>query len=572
MTQDTKKKELPVDLSRVPKLLRQIAEYALHHLCDNHADYLILKDAVSMLGYVLLYVVLLILIVKDPLRLKESLTYSDFSTSVLLVTTLLVALLIPIAISLMDGSDSKLDFVPPIIVRDVVKFHWLTLATFFICFYSLLPNNGRWKEALSPLVVVCWVIFFMSFVRTYLWLIDSTPANLRMAKPKPGGNSPGLEPGGGKSYKFSRVAKWLARTPDERPWQTIWGERRLPVDYEYQLHLMFIAKVDVLLDKKTKDAMARAGLILAVYVAGLPNRNLEDWRFYGIYLEKFLDIYVKIRHLTESRVSDGYLWQGEGASKHLFEQLFPTGFKLQDDYELFKAVQKYCEGRGLTKKLGKNDKVKEDPIVTMFLEAYFNAMFDDQFIVGNSYFQEYGKWAVTFDNLYVERTSLGFIVERTFSKWLRGRVKDKPNNLYRADSATSVVFPDVDTITVSQLYWFMFKFENTGDLGRALERYANEPPNFGWSGHASAMWDSSEDSKVHEQNYFKQVREQEAAAAKLFAHMYPQYFSTWTLKELRAAKQKLIKKQKIDDDHLPRLEAICQILEAIRELYGTDHN
>lgn len=544
---------------------RSIYLYALKVICEDSSGLCIVKDQWAVAGYCFLYLILLILLLTDPFHLKASLTYSGFSSAVIGVTTGLIALLIPIAISLID--DSKVSFMRPVIVKHIVRLQWLTLITFFLFSYSLLPNNGAFKEMLTPLVIVGWTVFLFSFIKSYLWLNDGTPPDLKMSKDKGDDDPPRW---GGKSYKFSRTIKYLFATDDERPWETIWEQKQLPVDFEDQLHIKFLAKVKTELGKPTAKAQNLASLLMAVYAAGFKNRNTANWRFYGVYLDEFLDIYAKITNLIEKRNNGGqYLWQGKDASEKILDQLFNNGFGSGQDYELFMALKKYCEGRGLDKTLSDQGKFENDIIVTNFLLSYFNALYEDKLFPGDMYFKEYGKWDVTFSNLYEKRINLSFIVAETYKAWLWAKLKDSPDDLYKTDRITSIVFSDSDPITISHLLWLLKKGENTDDLEYVLRQYMNDRPPIGYMTHPSAMWESDKESdEQHQKEYLEKITRERRNAVKLFVTMYQVYFGMWHIKDLDKAVKK-IRKDSLDDRQKAALDEIYEVLKQVNEYIAT---
>lgn len=531
---------------------------------EYHGQKLLTRKAI-IIGYSALYIILLLTLFTNPRDLLGKLSVLDFANREILITTALIALLIPVAVALIQD-DGSIDFMRSVVIKDVIRLKGLIFASIILFMYPLVPKYGDIRMWLVPLVVIAWVFFIGSFFRAYFWLIDIvTTINSK------DGN---MKYNAGPSYRFARVACALLRVKDDRPWMTIWGSSTLPVDFENQLHEYFFTKVDK--DLKTGSTYYLADSELEIYAVCFKNRDKNNYWLYNTYIERLLSIYertVQIEQTDRMRTP----WRAQQALIKVIAVIFGYGFERGDDFGLFEAMKKYCGKRGLSGQFDINNGPEDDEIVDRFLSAMFEYIYAGNGAINNvkSNFVNFPDWQVTYNNLYVSQLNISFLTANKYKEWLFAKLGERrPDNLYNVDTLTNTLFPEVDVITFSKMYWFFYIAQNTTDSDVALELYYKQVRPIGHMGGVSATWSTDPDRDTTSQALDRQ-RSRIESAVKLYATLYSNYLrSFWDIDDLVSTANSILtnNQSNLGDEEKYRLEDIRDVLKMIMDYYNSTNH
>jgi hypothetical protein len=161
------------------------------------------------------------------------------------------------------------------------------------------------------------------------------------------------------------------------------------------------------------------------------------------------------------------------------------------------------------------------------------------------------------------------LVEEFYRKWLFEKLgKEDKENSYRIDYVTETFFPGTNVITLSSLYWFLYKAKNTDDSRTALEVYYKEPRPFGFFGGVTTEWSTDSEDSFDRARVVNDTKAE--AAIKLFATLHQVYFRRlWDLDSLIKTASSILAKETFEDRQKERLENLKHILEKIRDYYSS---
>src|SRR5690606_34799840 len=147
-------------------------------------------------------------------------------------------------------------------------------------------------------------------------------------------------------------------------------------------------------------------------------RNVHSVQFEFVYPKQFLDMHGKISKILETDRVEARLaglYRGENAIKNTIAKVIDNMMDNNRVWHMFKAMQDYATDNDLID-IGDRDRLNNDSEIRLFLEKFFDAVVSDTVDTYqiDSYFEEKSPWAVTYDNLYVTRRNLSFLVVETF--------------------------------------------------------------------------------------------------------------------------------------------------------------
>jgi hypothetical protein len=583
---------LPHFGNRLVKLWRQKIVPLPHRvLCifaENIYGIWLPKKWSSLLWYLVLLVSSLIaIILADSFDYTRKFTHTvNGNEAIIGVFTVLLALLIPIAIALIeDARESAL--ARQTIVRRIIRLQYAPIVLLFICFFLFIPlglfvgGESLTVRSLYVSVLVCCAWFVLdNLYRSYRWLSDGSEYSDGVSKD----GEPPTDPQTGAffSYKFSVLVQELNNIKGYQTWTAIWS-RWFPVGYEDALHGSFFERLFETLNKRKIKKYLSISLELEAYAGSLNKRNIRSVQYEYVYPEKFLSVYTKIHRILDNRETDSKiriassiagLWRGERAIETIVNKVIDNMLTNELIWHLFKAMGEYAKENDLTSS-NKGKRLREDSQINAFLKKYFDAIVDDKISTyqADSYFTTSSYWAATYTNLYVHRYNISFLVADTFKEWLFNRLKNNrpKDQLFRADSVVSDVFPEVDPITFGALMWFFYKSQNTTESDTIVKLMYKEGRPIGMIGRImTGTWSGSEDedrSAASSKTYANFNNQLEIDTIKLFATMYRSYLTQfWNLDEIIETVDST-DRNKLDKRESERLDDFRRHIELIRDFY-----
>lgn len=550
----------------------------LNFFFDNYYGMRLVNFRTSLLGYFFSFVAILyLMLVVDNYDYSRGFLHPPgVNESVIGVATILLALLIPVAIALIeDAKESAL--ARQTVVKSIIRFKAAPLVLLFICFFFFVPqgivvtgNEITARNVYGAIVCCCTLFILMSFYRSYRWLSDGSTYSAGTDAPP----EDGPKPEAFTSYRFAHIVRLLIGSKGFDTWFIIWSQW-FPPDYENALHAAFFKREEAILNQKKTKRYIYLSLEVEAYDKYFDKRNKDDWRFYLEYTERFLLLYafvVKTINADRATADARGLWRAKSALERIIGKLIKDAIDRDRADRLFEAMDKYLVVSDL---LMVSDKTRphDSVVLNNFINEYLESLFADRLEAYHIdyYFKEHKHWQVTYDNLYTTKYNISFLMETKFKDWLFKKLDENKDRdgLYRVDSMLSLIFPEVDPITLADMYWLLYQAQNTTDSKLIIKMHYEETRPFGLVGRTSTYWVDDETDRM--ENFAKFQGDQEGSAIKLFATMYSTYFLRfWKLDELiKVAKN--AKRRKLEERQTLRLNSLIRRLVGVKEFY-TDVN
>lgn len=550
---------------------------------ENFYGVWIAKPVVSVAWYVIAYFVFLgLFVIFDQHAYTRRFLHSDGSNEIVIgITTILLALLVPVAIALVeDARKSSLE--RQAIIRNIIRLAWMPGVLLGICLFLMVPKDLHIfsvsmtiRTAIAALVLCCVYFIVMGFFRAYKWLADGSVYSSGSPETPPP-DSP--MPEAFTSYRFAQIIKLLDGAKGYETWIAIW-QQWFPPEYENALHAAFFRRQeDILKNHKVKRYIVLS-LELEAYAKYYDKRNSQTWWFTSDYLKRFLIIYAQVDQIierdrgTEIAVYSG-LWRAKSALESLLKRMIDEQLQGRDrSWNLFEAMGEYLDAANLMN-LEEGKRVNSDTILTYFITQVFELLLSDRlesFSI-RSDLVERDYWLVTYENLYVKRLNVSFVVEQVFKEWLFKKLNDldKIENPYGFDAILDVFYLGSDLTIIADMYWFMYLGKNTTDADDIIKRYYQTPRPFGvFSRVTVSNWVEDENQRMA--NYADMQNREIDNAARLFAIMYYVYFEQfWKLPDLIKAVQKALRRKTLEQKERWRLEALLDWLKRIDKFYKSE--
>lgn len=562
-------------LSFMNKVRENLKAAFLNFLFDSYYGMRLLKLRTLMFGYFVCCgsIVGAMLVADSRDYAREFLHPSGVNESVIGMTTILLALLIPVAIALIeDAKESAL--ARQTVVKSIIRFRVAPLVLLFICFFFFIPqgiivtgNTLTIRNIYGAVIGGCILFILMSFYRSYRWLSDGSTYSAGTDTPP----EEGPQPEAFTSYRFAQVVRLLVGSKGFDTWFVIWSQW-FPPDYENSLHAAFFQREEAILSQKQTKRYIYLSLEVEAYDKYFDKRNKDDWRFYLEYIERFLLLYSGVTQAIDADRTHSDtrgLWRAKSALERIIGKLIKDAIDRNRADRLFEAMDKYLAASDLlmvdTKK-----RPRDSIILNNFINEYLESLFTDNLEAYHIdyYFKEPNHWQVTYDNLYITRYNVSFLMEMKFKDWLFKKLdesKDK-DGLYKVDSILKLIFPEADPITLADMYWLLYQVQSTTDSKLIVKMHYEEARPFGLVGRSSTYWVDEEADRM--KNFAKFQGDQEGAAIKLFATMYSTYFLRfWKLDELiKVAKN--AKRRKLEERQMLRLNSLIRRLTRLKNFYA----
>ena len=545
----------------------------------------LLRKWVSVMGYIIVFSTFLILIIiADKFDSTRPFIHMENANEAIIgAFTMLLALLIPLAIVLIQG-DADNSFVRQTMTKTIIRFGKMSFVLLLICIGLFIPENVyitgeslTLKNLYAPVLVVCITFIFTSFYRSIRWLGDESAYSSGASGDKPPKNP---NDGGFSSYRFAWIVRLLNGTKSFQTWMAIWSQW-FPVGYEETIHQAFFDHVYAVVKNKKRKQYRALSLELDAYDKNFDKRNQYSYRFEYENPERFFTLHKKIEQILEEKYvssrMDG-LWQGKEATKNISIKYIDALMTQQRVWSLFESMSRYLKSNDLIEI--RNNKVREDELLKHFLTSVFDSIKADS-ISAHDASEHFRKpdsaWTVTYDHIYnnKKRYNLSVLVQTIYWDWLRTTL-DKLNDtdyILENDSIVEMVFPETDPITMGKLYWLLYLGGSSDHLNQWVKRHRPIGlMNFG-PGFYEATTTKEEESKV----FYEHTNVQEYNSIKLFCSLYWPYLRTDFLdlsKNLETAKS--MERSNLSKTESVRLDDFIVLAESILKFYedkdGSDNS
>lgn len=534
----------------------------------------LLHKLTSVVGYILAFSAsLAAMIIADSFGYGRFLHIANVNETIIGAFTILLALLIPLAITLIQG-DSNNSFARQTMVKTIIRFRAVSFVLLLICIGLIIPSGIHvagegltLKNLYTPILVVCLIFIWATFYRSIRWLSDESAYSSGLS-----GDTPPKNPssGGFSSYRFAWIVRLLKDTKGFQTWMAIWSQW-FPVGYEETIHQAFFDRQYERLNNKRRKQYRLLSLELDAYDKDFDKRNQYGYKFEYENPEKFFTLHRKIEQILEENYVDSRmdgLWQGKEAASNISTKYINALMTRHRVWSLFESMSKYLKNSDLIEIRG--DKIKKDELLELFLTAVFDAIKDDN-ISAHDASEHFSKadsaWAVTYDNLYGKtRNNLSFLVQNVYWEWLKS-VLDKQKDkefFFKNDSIVEMVFPEADPIIIGKLYWLLYLGSSSDYLDLWVKRFRP----IGLVGASSGFYKVTGNKEEEYKTLYENVSAQEYNSIKLFCNLYSGYLRTNFLdlvKNIETANN--IDKSTLSEVEVARLDDFISLAESILKFY-----
>lgn len=537
----------------------------------------LLRKWASVVGYILaLSVSLGAMIIVDSFGYARFLHISNVNDTVIGVFTILLALLIPLAIALIQG-DNNNSFARQTMVKTIIRFRDVSFILLLICVGLIIPSGIHLagesltlKNLYTPVLVLCLIFIWATFYRSIRWLSDESVYSSGLS-----GDTPPKNPssGGFSSYRFAWIVRLLKDTKGFQTWMAIWSQW-FPIGYEETIHQAFFDRQYEIVNKKRRKQYRILSLELDAYDKDFDKRNQYGYKFEYENPEKFFTLHRKIEQILEEKYVDSRmdgLWQGKEAASNISTKYINALMTKHRVWSLFESMSKYLKNSDLIEMRG--DKIRKDEQLETFLTAVFDAIKDDKISThdASEHFSKAGSvWAVTHDNLYgATRNNLSFLVQNIYWEWLKS-VLDKQKDkefFFKNDSIVEMVFPEADPITIGKLYWLLYLGSSSDYLDLWIKRFRP----IGLMGASYEFYEVTESKDEEYKTLYENISAQEYNSIKLFCSLYWRYIRTNFLdlaENIKTAKN--IDRSTLSEVEIARLDDFISLAESILKFYEDD--
>ena len=541
-----------------------------------HGTWLLRKWS-SRAGYIILFLGSLVAIfIADQFEFTRQFIHANNANEVVIgVFTILLALLIPLAIALIQG-DGNNPFARQTMVKTIIRFGWASFVLVLICLFLFIPSGIHidsvgesltLKNLYAAVLACCAMFMLASFYRSIRWLSDESSYGF---DPSPNSDKPKSDVYGFSSYRFAWIIRLLERAKFQT-WMAIWSQR-FPIGYEDTIHEAFFKRVDSVIRNKKRKQYRSISFELQSYNDNFENRNQLSPKFEYQNPEKFFMLFGQVEKILAENYVDSRLdglWNGKDALRNISVKIIEALSDNRRIWSLFQAMNKYVEKQDLLEIKG--DELKHDELVETFLPAVFDAIKTDKMSAHDalSEVKDESAWAVTYDHLYDKksRSNLSFLVENIYSKWLRDLLdkrNDKEYYLFN-DSIVEHIFPGADPIILGKLYWLLHLAHSSDYLNLWIKEF--RPIGLvNFTGEFEYVGEKTEEDMWKE--YRERTNAQEINSIKIFCNLYFRYLRTnfMNLSE-NLKKAQNMDRTKLNEAEIDRLDDFIRIAELIEQFY-----
>lgn len=538
----------------------------------------LLKPYRSTSGYMILVVILFVVMWIIPFDIYRYFSYINLTEQNIAIVTVMLTVLLSAGFVFLGDDTKGWSLARITIIRDVVKLRGLIIAVLLICTVSVLPEitiHGHTLKKLSAPILIASYLFILSiFLRIYRWLSDLA-ADPRLFDSDADSESRTFP---SKSYRFARIVYLIRHNNRRDVWQSIL-ERRIPDGYEEFIHQEFFKASEEMVRSGKTEKLQELSFLLEIYEKYYKLRNLESWRFEFEYLGKFLSLYDKVFNiLNVDRPYDvklAVLWRGNAALERVIAvqtKALMSGHKV---YSLFTAMDEYVDRAGLINP--KNQRKAQTKVLSNFIDTLLDTIYDADDMSSHdvqSWVDSKENWQITYKGIFEDKNNVVIQLWKRFDEWLYGKLdlydqrpKEKREYILVLDGIIELLFPEVDPIDFSRMYWFRYNAKNTTDSKYIAKIMHESDRPFGHIGRTDIeMVRGDKDEALR--HFTERQNELQLAGVKLFAHLSANYFRSgfWNINEIIDELKQIIKDNDDDgDDNVQNTKVLIQDLESIKK-------
>ena len=463
-----KVKAIPVKLSWLKSIYQRTKDF----LGENIHGVWLLRPRVSIVGYVLLFIICspVVTYLHENHWLHPWLHPANSSEIIIGIFTLLFALLLPLAIAIIQGDNNPL--VRQTLTTTVMRFGWMSVIVAIVCFtlvvpakiyvdidISILKLKTTARSMTIPFLAVGFAFMLASLYRSVRWLRDEAMTSGLFGEVV----DKDTYIRSFASYRFACIVRALGNAKKSYIWQIVWSQQ-FSVSYEAIIHEAFFDRINKSIKSDDIKQYSLMLIELEAYQRNFAKRNQNSYKFASENPKRFFLLYDKIHRINEAyyrkRSEAGFLVD-DNAIKSIASDYINLLVKKPGTngvWNLFQAMNVYTQEVDL---VVLHDEIKKDWLVETFLEALFNSIKDShvQAYSIKEHFGERSPWAVTYEHLFGngERYNLSFLVMEKYWEWLQSSLEDLGDHDYffKNDSLVEIIFPETSGIIMGKLYWLL---------------------------------------------------------------------------------------------------------------------
>ncbi len=456
------------------------------------------------------------------------------------ITTVLLALFVPIAILLIEDAKGK-PIHRLVITKYIIKFNITLIAIAIISVCLFVPQHitisGDFtaRSVSGVIAIVSWLYIFQIFFNSSRWLTDSSKSTDGYDDPPTNGDP---MPEAFKSYRFSQTLKFLAKSNSHDAWFHVWS-KWYPPAYENELHKAFFNRQKRILNKKHGRKYPMISLELDAYskymIAG--NRSVHDWRFGVTYLEGFLELYriysVERRRLSKV-TSHNIKWTREYGAvvsatnvvSAITKEFINQNFTKDDAWSVAQAIAEYA--KKLDVRYNDSGEPVLDPILTHFIKLLFEKLWDEtiEYVDLEDFQRSNPDWAATDENL-TKGVFPAMSMVHAMQDWITEKFElNSPEHTFGISNVMRFVYPKCSVSSMTELYWFKHVTRTTVDTNIALQKYVSENPNFNTYEPPTAEFVTPDKADEQLAQAVRDKRDRDVVGSEMFGKIYRTYFTS----------------------------------------------
>ena len=242
-----KVKAIPVKLSWLKSIYQRTKDF----LGENIHGVWLLRPRVSIVGYVLLFIICspVVTYLHENHWLHPWLHPANSSEIIIGIFTLLFALLLPLAIAIIQGDNNPL--VRQTLTTTVMRFGWMSVIVAIVCFtlvvpakiyvdidISILKLKTTARSMTIPFLAVGFAFMLASLYRSVRWLRDEAMTSGLFGEVV----DKDTYIRSFASYRFACIVRALGNRKRPHIWQIVWSQQ-FSVSYEDIIHEAFLIEL-----------------------------------------------------------------------------------------------------------------------------------------------------------------------------------------------------------------------------------------------------------------------------------------------------------------------------------------
>lgn len=514
-----------------PKKIKKYAGLLRDTVSEDVAGVRLIKNSVAaaIYGFILAGIILATIRTSHWPSVNELIHPENGTEIIIGFSSMLLALLLPVAILIIQ--DSKDALLRRTVVKNIIQLNRLPIIVSLISLSLFVPAgqiivypNITLRTLGGAVSVTCFIYIVIMLLKSYRWLSDGSDASSGLSAPPSLDDPNPSYPNQFISYRFAQIVKFLNETTSHEAWTQLWS-KWWPPAYDDVLHKAFFRRHKDILSNNKKGKYGLVTNELVAYRRNIGQRILEDYPYSIDYLGEFLVLYREMHVDTKLSPKDKDLYAANNAVSAIVSEIIEKNIENDKVYFLATAMEKYVSDRY---GLDQEGKFIRDPVFTNFIRMLLDAIVKDSISHQEleSSLKDYNnRWGVSFATIYENPQTISLTLIDTFFGWFKTTIKDinpKDSN-FGVSSVLSFVFPTLDTITLGNLYWYLYITENTPDELEGLRKYMDTPRPFTLMSNTRAEFVPAGSEGDSLARFKKELDQQQEAAVQLFATLYANY-------------------------------------------------